>query len=458
MASKLDRRELLKKVALGSVAVGSTRITSPDAVGLARQAGSAAPARRVNFVRASLGNGFIVNAGATAMELYHEHPHLQREEVVQPDDIRSQTRLVMRNHKEILDWLGLGWKNVVKLTCYLKRMNEMKQVQDVLASYFLEWRPAITMVEINGLSSPQARLEIDMWVRPDARLVTKRTGEVEGVEEVFPRPEVTNRAAYALAVKVRNDMDWLFFSAINGYPFDVDPWNPGTFTMPADPKAQGKVSTDNLDGIFTAVGINPQHTMISATYTAEAGAGPTFGSRTGNWRSPGTALQVSDTGVPGAKSLRQLTAVVAAKKEAFRGPVPGLAMEPVLPRRDTTLKSLPAAPAIRVGSGADLVFFSGTTVLPANVDPWNPGTFTAPQDIEAQEKIVIDELDAALKAAGITWQHVVLIQRVGEATKGTYLAQKLGDWRPCRVTRVLSTGIPGAKVMYEVTAAAPRRA
>ena len=121
----------------------------------------------------------------------------QREEVVQPEDIRSQTRLVMRNHKEILDWLGLGWRNVVKLTCYQKRMNETKQIQDVLASYFKDWRPAITAVEINGLSSPQARLEIDMWVRPDARIVTAKTGQVEGVEEVFPRPEVTTRRVRA---------------------------------------------------------------------------------------------------------------------------------------------------------------------------------------------------------------------------------------------------------------------
>ena len=133
-------------------------------------------------------------------------------------------------------------------------------------------------------------------------------------------------------------------------------------------------------------------------------------------------------------------------------------MEPILPRRDIALKDLPAAPAIRVNSSVDLVFFSGTTVFPSDVDPWNPGAFTAPQDVETQEKIVIDKLDNALKAAGITWQHVVLIHRVGEAANGSYLKQKLGDWRPCRVTRVLSTGVPGARLMYEITAVAPRRA
>lgn len=455
MSSRLDRRELLKKVACGSLAIGSARITRLEAPVFAQRAGGGSASSGVNFVRASLANGFIVHAGATSMELYHEHPHLPREEVVQPENIRSQTRLVMRNHKEILDWLGLGWRNVVKLTCYQKRMNETKQIQDVLASYFKDWRPAITAVEIGGLSSPQARLEIDMWVRPDARIVTARTGEVQGVEEVFPRPEV-KRVAYSLAVKVRGDMDWLFFSAINGYPFEVDPWNPGAFTLPVDPKSQGKFSTDNLDGVFSAVGITPQHVMISETYTAEPGAGPNFAGRAGNWRAPGTALQVTDTGVPGAKALRQLTAVVAAKTEAFRGPVPG--MEPVLPRRDTALKDMPAAPAIRVSSRLDLVFFAGTTVFPNDVDPWNPGAFTAPQDVDTQEKIVIDKLDNALKAAGITWQHVVLIHRVGEAANGSYLKQKLGDWRPCRVTRVLSTGVPGARLMYEITAVAPRRA
>ena len=456
MSSRLDRRELLKKMACGSLAIGSARITGLEAPVLAQRAGGGSASSGVNFVRASLANGFIVHAGATAMELYHEHPHLPREEVVQPEDIRSQTRLVMRNHKEILDWLGLGWRNVVKLTCYQKRMNETKQIQDVLASYFKDWRPAITAVEINGLSSPQARLEIDMWVRPDARIVTAKTGQVEGVEEVFPRPEVTNRVAYALGVKVRSDMDWLFFSAINGYPFEVDPWNPGAFTLPADPKSQGKVSTDNLDSVFSAVDITPQHVMISETYTAEQGAGPNFAGRGGNWRAPGTALQVTDTGVPGAKALRQLTAVVPAKTDAFRGPVPG--MEPVLPRRDVALKDMPAAPAIRVSSRLDLVFFAGTTVFPSDVDPWNPGMFTAPQDVDMQEKIVVDKLDNALKAAGITWQHVVLIHRVGEAANGSYLKQKLGDWRPCRVTRVLGTGVPGARLMYEITAVAPRRA
>jgi enamine deaminase RidA (YjgF/YER057c/UK114 family) len=453
MSLELDRRELLKKIAHGGVLVGASHSVLPAMSAWAQSTPRPATRGRVDVVRSPLSNGIVVHAGATSMELYHEHPHLQREEIVQPDDIRLQTRLVMRNHKEMLDWLGLDWRNVVKLTCYLTRINESKQVHDVLASYFQDWRPAITTVEINGLSSPQARLEIDGWVRPDTRIVARGTDSVQGREEIFPRPEVTNRVAYALAVKVGPEMDLIFFSGITGYPFEVDPWNPGTFRLPADPKSQGKIATDNIDSILTAAGMTPQHILLGATYTAEAGSGPSFGARSGNWRSPGTALQVKDTGVPGAKSLRRMTGVAPRKTQTFKGPVPGI--EPILPRPDMVLRNMPAAPAIRVSSRVALVFFSGVTVYPPDVDPWNPGSFTAPQDVDAQEKMLLDILDAALKAAGITWQHVILIERVGESASPSYLHQKLGDWRPCRVTRAVSTGIPGAKVMYEITAVAP---
>lgn len=456
MLPKLTRRGILKRLATGSIALGTSgTIYSVARAGAQPQTPSSATSP-IHAVRASLANGFIVHAGATSMELYHEHPHLQREEVVQPEDIRLQTRLVMRNHKEILDWLGLGWRNIVKLTCYQERMDESQQVQEVLASYFRDWRPAITTVEINGLSSPQARLEIDMWVVPDKPIVTIRTGNVDGIEEIYPRPEVKNRVAYALGAKVSNDMDLVFFSGVTAYPFETDPWNPGTFRLPTEASAQGKMATSHVDAVLSAAGITPQHILLSATYTAEPGAGINFGQRSANWRAPGTALQVIDTGVPGAKMLRQLTAAAPRKTQPFSGPVPGI--EPILTRADLALKDVPAAPAIRVSSAVDLVFFSGITVYPTQVDPWNPGTFSVSGDVETQEKIAVDIIDGALKAAGITWQHVILISRVGEASSGNYLQQKLGGWRPCRVTRVLSTGIPGAKVMYEITAVAPRRA
>ena len=173
----MDRRDLLKTLGWGPFVIGAGGVIRPVSPALA-QAGQAAAARRApgfsrtGFVRAPLANGITPHAGETSMELYHRHPHLEKEEIVQPEDIRLQTRLVMRNHKEILDWVGLGWRNVVKITRYQKRMDETKQIDEVLASYFKDWWPAMTIYEISGLSSPQARLEIDMWVVPnEARVV-----------------------------------------------------------------------------------------------------------------------------------------------------------------------------------------------------------------------------------------------------------------------------------------------
>ena len=52
---------------------------------------------------------------------------------------------------------------------------------------------------------------------------------------------------------------------------------------------------------------------------------------------------------------------------------------------------------------------------------------------------------------------VVDVARFGEALARTpALREKLGDWRPCRTTRAVATGIPGAKVLCEITAVAPR--
>lgn len=167
MAVFIDRRELLQTIARGGLAATAVAALGPDVVGEAALASQAARgSARVGFVRVPLANGIIPHAGGTSMELYHKHPHDPREEVVQPEDIRLQTRLTMRNHKEILDWVGLGWRNVVKLTRYQTRMDESPQIEAVLRSYFKDWWPAMTIYEVNGLSSPQARLEIDMWVAP----------------------------------------------------------------------------------------------------------------------------------------------------------------------------------------------------------------------------------------------------------------------------------------------------
>lgn len=106
---------------------------------------------------------FFWMSGATAIPLYHMHPHID-EECVLPDDIREQTRRILTTFDEVLAFNGLGWKNVVKFSQFLTDMREFDAVQEVIAEYFAGtgWAPASTTVGINALSAPGARLEIDV--------------------------------------------------------------------------------------------------------------------------------------------------------------------------------------------------------------------------------------------------------------------------------------------------------
>lgn len=280
--------------------------------------------------------------------------------------------------------------------------------------------------------------------------------KLKGLHAIFPRPEVTDRSAFALGIEISPALDLLIFSGISAYPADVDPWNPGSFRMSQDPAERGKMATENLDRLLRAAGATWEHIVFNVNYNAPGGGGINFGAQYGDWRPCSTSLRVNDTGVPGANVLYQITATAPHKQITTRGAIAGI--EPIFHRPGVTLKELPQAPAIRVTRDVDLVYFPGVTAYPLDVDPWNPGSYRVPDDLASQEKMVTDNIDRLLKAAGITWQHIVLLARTGEVRGVTAMQERMGDWRPCRTTRAVGTGIPGARVLCEVTAVAPRRA
>ena len=73
----------------------------------------------------------------------------------------------MEGIKLVLDDQGLTWRHVVKVTKYLTDMRDMDGMVEVLAEYFGDWKPASTTICINSLSTPGARVELDMIaVRP----------------------------------------------------------------------------------------------------------------------------------------------------------------------------------------------------------------------------------------------------------------------------------------------------
>ena len=434
MPLSLDRRALLKS--LGSVAVaaaaGRTTLAAAAQAPAARADAAATP-----FTRVSLAQGIILHAGETSMELYHRHPHDPKEEIVQPEDIRLQTRLTMRNHKEVLDWMDLGWGDVVKLTRYQKRMDESPQIEEVLRSYFKDRLPPMSVYQIDGLSSPQARIEIDLWVRPNAKTPTGMKAVAPGIFTIFPRPEVTGRVAYAPGIKLPASMDLLFFSGLTAYPWDADPFRPGSFQVPSDPAERGRLSLANAKQVLDAAGLTWHHIVNNVNYAAPGGGAPNFREHWGDYSPCSTSLRVTNVGIPGINVLNELNA--AAPRKAMTG-MPGVmrGIEPVLHRPGVALRDLPAAPAVRVSSDVDLVFFAGVH--------------------GASEAAAADAAERQLKAAGLGWNNVVHMLITGDSADGTVVRQRLGDWRPARTVRQVPTGIAGAGVVCEVTAAAPRRA
>lgn len=100
-------------------------------------------------------------SGATALPLYHQHPHIP-EETVLPDDIREQTRRALAGIKMVLDERGLTWRHVVKVMKFMTDMREADAMHEVLNAEFGDWRPASTLLCVNNLSSPGARIELEM--------------------------------------------------------------------------------------------------------------------------------------------------------------------------------------------------------------------------------------------------------------------------------------------------------
>ena len=102
-------------------------------------------------------------SGATPSPLYHRHPHVDAEHV-HPHDIGEQTRRAMDSIKRILDHVGASFRDVVKVTKYLTDIRDFDGMHAAMGPYFGDWRPASTTLCVNQLSSPGARVELDMIV------------------------------------------------------------------------------------------------------------------------------------------------------------------------------------------------------------------------------------------------------------------------------------------------------
>lgn len=125
----------------------------------------------VGDVAGGIANGISVRtdgttfwmSGATAIPLYHHHPHVD-EECVLPDDIREQTRRILATFDEVLAHLGIGWSEMVRMNQFLTDMRDVDAVREEIERHLAGKDAAFStvVVGINALSAPGARLELEL--------------------------------------------------------------------------------------------------------------------------------------------------------------------------------------------------------------------------------------------------------------------------------------------------------
>jgi 2-iminobutanoate/2-iminopropanoate deaminase len=81
------------------------------------------------------------------------------------DDVIAQAERVHENLQAVLRKAGAGFENVVKVTVYLRRIEDRAAVNTVRRRFFGESRPASTLVEVSAFVVPGALVEIDAVAR-----------------------------------------------------------------------------------------------------------------------------------------------------------------------------------------------------------------------------------------------------------------------------------------------------
>lgn len=76
-------------------------------------------------------------------------------------DVVAQAEQVFQNIKAVLDAAGASFADVLKVTVYLRDVDDRPRINPVRQKYFGQHRPASTLVEISRLAVDDALVEID---------------------------------------------------------------------------------------------------------------------------------------------------------------------------------------------------------------------------------------------------------------------------------------------------------
>ena len=66
-------------------------------------------------------------------------------------DIKKQTEVVLNNLKAIIEDSGGSLSDVIKVTVYIRDMNDYEKINEVYGNFFQEGKPARSLVQVSRL-------------------------------------------------------------------------------------------------------------------------------------------------------------------------------------------------------------------------------------------------------------------------------------------------------------------
>jgi 2-iminobutanoate/2-iminopropanoate deaminase len=81
--------------------------------------------------------------------------------VIGEGDIKLQTETILENMQRLLTEAGGTMRDIVKVTVFIRDMEQFDEIHEVRARYFEEPYPASSMVEVSRLVSPEHLIEIE---------------------------------------------------------------------------------------------------------------------------------------------------------------------------------------------------------------------------------------------------------------------------------------------------------
>lgn len=82
--------------------------------------------------------------------------------VAYPEDPAKQTEFVFENIKILLDEANATLMDIIRVVIYVTDMNDFKNISPIRNKYLKDAKPVSTLVEVNKLTVPGCKIEIEV--------------------------------------------------------------------------------------------------------------------------------------------------------------------------------------------------------------------------------------------------------------------------------------------------------